>query len=105
MLSKRPLPDLVDKRVAAFERRENDFTRSRDKLLEPVDMAAYEEVGGKMRARRSRRVPVQMRTAIAAKMTRMARSKPLVGSLACVLSSAVKQWSLVVPKKGASKEL
>ena len=82
MLSKRPLPDLVDKRVAAFETRENDFTRFRDKLLELVAMAASEEVGGKTRARRSRRVPVQMRTAIAAKMTRMTRSKPLVGSLA-----------------------
>ena len=105
MLSKRPLPDLVDKRVDAFETRENDFTRSRDKLLELVAMAASEEVGGKTRARRSRRVPVQMRTAIDAKMTRMARSKPLVGSLACVLSSAVKQRSLSVPKKGASKEL
>ena len=62
MLSKRPLPDLVDKRVAALETRENDFTRFRDKLLELVAMAASEEVGGKMRAMMSRRVPVRDET-------------------------------------------
>ena len=62
MLSKRPLPDLVDKRVAAFETSENDLTRSREKLLELVAMAASEEVGGKMRAMMSRRVPVRDET-------------------------------------------
>ena len=46
-----------------------------------------------------------MRTPIDAKMTRMAKSKPLVGSLAWVLSSIVKQLLSSVPNKGANELL
>ena len=82
MLSKRPLPDLVDIREEVFETRENDFTSSMVRLLELVAMATCEVFRGERRVRSSIRVPVHMRTAIDAKIIRMTRSKPSVGSLA-----------------------
>ena len=78
MLSKRPLPDLVDIREEVFETRENDLTSSMVRLLELVVMAASEEARGKS----SSRVPMHMRAAIHAKTRNIARSKPFVGSLA-----------------------
>ena len=50
-------------------------------------------------------VPSPMSTPIDAKMTRMAKSKPLVGSLAWVLSSIVKHLLSIVPNKGANELL
>ena len=82
MLSKRPLPDLVDMREEVFETREKDLTSSMLRLLELVVMATCEEVRGKRLAESSSRVPMHMRTAIDDKTTRIARSKPFVGSLA-----------------------
>ena len=46
-----------------------------------------------------------MRTAIKARTIRMAKSKPLVGSLAWVLSSIVKHLLSIVPNKGANELL
>ena len=82
MLSKRPLPDLVDMRELVLETRENDSTSSMLKLLELVVMATCEEVRGKRMVESSSRVPMHIRTAIDAKTIRIARSNPFVGSLA-----------------------
>ena len=82
MLSKRPLPDLVDIREVVFVTRENDFTSSMVRLLELVVMATCEEFRGERMLRRSSRVPMQMRAAMDAKIIRMTRSNPSVGFLA-----------------------
>ena len=82
MLSKRPLPDLVDMREEVFETRERDLTSSMLRPLELVVMTPCEEVLGKRMVESSSRVPMHMRTAIDAKTIKIARSKPFVGSLA-----------------------
>ena len=79
MLSKRPLPDLVDMREEVFETRENDLTSS---MLRVLELVVMEKVREKRMVESSRRVPMHMRTAIDAKSIKIARSKPFVGSLA-----------------------